>query len=259
MGLVPRDGTGFDVIGPIAAGTTSLGYAYRLDAKPEGLSLDLRFARAVSTLNVLVADTDIALDSHRLHRLRPFRSGTRTYLHREAFNVMPDETVDLRLEPLRARGLPREAGIGIAFAAIAGAAAFLVGPLLKGSARAEERGEDERARLRAEREAAYAAIGDLEHDFETGKLDAADYATLRESLRARAIELLRAERHGTALEPTVLFPEATATSATVPASSGASTARPAGYCPSCGAAREVSWRFCAGCGAALPGAQGPAA
>ncbi len=242
LGLIPRD-HGFDVVGPIGEGVTSLGYAYRLDARPEGVSLDLRFSRPVSTLNVLVADTGLALESSRLHRLRPFRSGTRNYLHREAFNVTPEEAVDLRLAPLRARGLPREAGLAFAFAAIAGSAAFLVAPLMRRS-----RGlapmttsDVDRARLRAEREATYAAIADVDHDFETGKLEGDDYTALRASLRERAIELLRAEQTG-------------ATTAAAPAvATGPGPAAPnARFCPSCGAAAAQEWRFCTACGAALP-------
>ena len=54
--------------------------------------------------------------------------------------------------------------------------------------------DPELARLREEREGVYTDIADLDHDFETGKLDESDYTTMREALRAQAIELLRAER-----------------------------------------------------------------
>lgn len=266
LGLIPRDHGGFDVVGPIGEGTTQLGYAYRLDAGPEGVALDLRFSRPVSTLNVLVADTGLALDSGRLHRLRPFRSGTRNYLHREAFNVLPDETVDLRIAPLRARGLPREASLALAFTAIAGSVVFLIAPLLR-RARGlapEEPGADRRDRLQAEREATYAAIADLDHDFETGKVERGDYDAQRSALRERAIELLRAEKagEGTAsgsadgaanAPPPDPGPAAQATAAELPgaAAAGAAPVR-ARFCPSCGTATAPEWRFCAGCGASIP-------
>jgi len=275
LGLVPRDHGGFDVIGPIGEGKTSLGFAYRLDAKPGGVALDLRFPRPVSTLNVLVADTGLALESGRLHRLRPFRSGTRNYLHREAFNVMPDEAVDLRLTPLRAGGLPREAGLAFVFAAVAGSALFMMAPLMRRTTPGAPSPDATLARLRDEREATYAAIADLDHDYETGKLDPADYASQRDALRSRAIELLRAERSGQdALGPTAAVATTAAASESTGASAGAgpraaahpaatpaataATAAPhgAGFCPGCGAARQAEWRFCAGCGAALPAASG---
>ncbi|MFO0688683.1 MAG: zinc ribbon domain-containing protein [Myxococcota bacterium] len=271
LGLLPRE-RGFDVVGPIGEGLTSLGFAYRLDAKPEGVSLDLRFPRAVSTLNVLIADTGLALESSRLHRLRPFRSGTRNYLHREAFNVAADETVDLRIEPLRDGGLPREAGMAFAFVAIAGAAAYLAAPLTRRARTGAAPIDASLARLAAEREAIYTAIRDLDHDFETGKLEAADHATMRETLRAQAIELLAAERAGGAAGgATTAAPAAesagaaraamNAASATTAASAAAAArpeadagagSSPAGFCPACGAPRQAAWRFCASCGAALP-------
>ncbi len=264
LGLVPRENGGFDVIGPVGEGVTSLGYAYRLDAKPAGLALDLRFSRNVATLNVLVADTGLALDSSRLHRLRPFRSGTRNYLHREAFNVTPDEAVDLRLEPLRAHGVPQKAGMALMFVSIAGAAAFLMAPLRKGAARAAVTGESALTRLRAEREAAYAAIHDVEHDFETGKLDGADYTAMRDALRTRAIELLGAERAeesataagnvaatASATSPALAASAASNTAATATANTTASAGSGERFCPSCGTPRDPAWRFCASCGAAL--------
>ena len=249
LGLIPRDDGGFDLLGPIGEGVTSLGYAYRLEARPEGALIGLRFSRTVSTLNVLIADTGLALESSRLHRLRPFRSGTRNYLHREAFNVVPDETVDLRLTPLRARGLPREAGLAFAFAAIAGTAAFLMVPLTKRGRRAEAKPDESLSRLRAEREATYAAIADLDHDFETGKLEGTDYTGVRASLRDRAIELLRAEQAGPATRPVRQTPDDRLCAA---APSSASPAATAGLCPSCAVARQPEWRFCAACGATLP-------
>jgi hypothetical protein len=248
LGLIPRDHGGFDVVGPIGEGVTSLGYAYRLDAGPEGAQIDLGFSRTVSTLNVLVADTGLALESSRLHRLRPFRSGTRNYLHREAFNVAPDETVDLHLTPLRARGLPREAGLAFAFAAIAGAAAFLTAPLTKRARVAPAAPDADLVRLRTEREATYSAIADLDHDFETGKLESTDYTALRASLREHAIELLRAEQAGPAAAPSMT----TASAATRPGEPAPASAPTARFCPSCGVARQAEWRFCAACGAALP-------
>lgn len=266
LGLVPRDHGGFDVVGPIGEGTTRLGYAYHLDAKPEGVALDLRFPRAVATLNVLVADTGLAVESGRLHRLRPFRSGTRNYLHREAFHVEADEVVDVRLAPLAARGLPRELGLAFAFAAIFATAAFLVAPLSR-RARGEASVPDDAAtRLREEREAVYVAIRDLDHDLETGKLEPDHHAAMRESLRARAIELLAHTRDGAArdgadrVDP-ARAPDAPPASAAHPPRSapGPAADAPARFCPSCGAAREPRWQFCASCGAPLPPAPESAA
>ncbi|MEZ4332883.1 MAG: zinc ribbon domain-containing protein [Myxococcota bacterium] len=269
LGLIPRE-HGFDVVGPLGSGETQLGYAYRLDAGPSGAELALRFPRAVSTLNVLIADTGLALESSRLHRLRAFRSGTRNYLHREAFNVADDETVDLRIEPLRARGMPREAGALVAIVSVIGAAAFVVAPLTRRrrSAMPAEASTADAAReqLRTEREATYEAILDLDHDFETGKLEPEDHRAQRDALRARAIALLAAERaEADADTPSEVASasEPTTTPQPLPADGAARLAPPlpraAGYCPQCGAAREAGWRFCAGCGASLPTLREPGA
>lgn len=267
MGLVPTEDGGFDVIGPIGPGEHSLGYSYRMPSGADGVVLDMRFPREVATLNVLIADTGLALDSDRLHRRRPFRSGTRNYLHREAFNVSPDEIVDLEIEPLSGEGLPQQASMALVVAGAAAAGLFLMAPLRRSTTRDEE--EDVAlARIRHEREAVYTAIADLDHDFETGKLDASDYQEMRDEMRDQAIELLRAERAGDAAAETA---EATARAATptAPSPAGPSAAQPphAGdirdtanvtrppatsrFCPSCGGQIDARWRFCSHCGGAL--------
>ena len=255
LGLVPRDDGGFDVIGPIGAGTTSLGYSFRMPARPEGVQLDLRFPRDVETLNVLIADTGLALDSHRLHRRRPFRSGTRNYLHREAFNVSPDETVDLELVPLRADGLPRAGAIALTILAAAAGAFFLFAPL-RGRSRREAEEETPRKQIQVQREAIYSAIRDLDHDFETGKLDQQDYDRMRAKLRAEAIALLREERGGgsenasgaAADGPGPPAASADAGQTPTPSSTGPHTGL---YCPSCGGEVSPAWRFCSHCGGPL--------
>ena len=149
------------------------------------------------------------------------------------------------------------------FVAIAGAAAVLMAPLRQGAARATVTGENALTRLRAEREAAYAAIADVEHDFETGKLDGANYTAMRDALRTRAIELLGAERaEANAPAAGIAAAKTGATVLATPASTSTTTAAPgtptvaasgARFCPSCGTARDPAWRFCASCGAALSG------
>lgn len=110
--------------------------------------------------------------------------------------------------------------------------------------------------LREEREALYAAIGDLDHDLETGKLSAADHAELRAELRARAIHLLREERAagaegGASAADSEMraaaSAEARAESAAPPPGDGAATPR----CAACGFEAAQAHRFCAHCGAPL--------
>lgn len=258
FGLVPTEDGGFDVIGPIGPGEHSLGFQYRMPSRPDGVQVDMRFPREVQTLNVLIADTGLALESRRLHRRRPFRNRTRNYLHREAYNVGMHETVDLRLEPLRGAGLPQQATLAITLLGAAAAAWFMISPLRR-SQRSAPRFDPTLARLREEREGVYADIADLDHDFETGKLDEADYAAMRDDLRGQAIELLRAERaHETSDAPpsSEPAPYAAAPSASSAASSAAPTTSAApvatgGFCPACGGRIDPKWRFCSHCGSGL--------
>lgn len=278
FGLEPRADGGFDVIGPIGPGETNLGYAYQMAGRPEGLDLDMRFPLEVATLNVLIADTGLALGSSRLHRLRPFRNGTRNYLHREAFNVAPDEIIDLSIDPLSATDLPRTATLALTLAGVAGAALFLMTPL-RAAARREQTIDPVRAQLEADQDAIYASINDLEHDFETGKLEEEDYQQMLGELRAEAIALLRTERASGAsasadaepaqapAKPTALAhpPAHLDSGASAATTSLASTAvapvaaKPQGaeapsmgqFCPHCGERLSESWRFCSHCGEAL--------
>jgi hypothetical protein len=271
LGLVPRADGGFDLVGPIGSGTTSLGYSYHLPAGARGAELPLRFPRAVQTLNVLVADTGVAIESGRLHRRRPFRSGTRNYLHREAFNVTADETVDLSLEPLRATGLSDRGSLAVTVVAAAAGAFFLFAPL-RTARRREAPDRSPLARVRDEREAVYTAIRDLDHDFETAKLEEADYQSMRDELRARAIELLREEREAAsdtraaedaehagakaaedAARPAGPRAAATPGDPTATSAAAATTGAPktGGYCPHCGESVSATWRFCSHCGGQL--------
>jgi hypothetical protein len=245
---------GFDVIGPISPGTTSLGYSYFMPARPEGVDLDMRFPGEVETLNVLIADTSLALDSSRLHRRRPFRSGTRNYLHREAFNIARDEVVDLSLVPLGATGLPQSASIALAIAAAAAGAFFLFVPLRTAS-REKLVLDTPLDRIRAERERVYSAIRDLDHDFETKKLEEEDYTQMREGLRAEAIELMRSEQEaaGTAGAPASAPTATTNANVGTTAGTGSHASHPetGAFCPSCGETVTASWRFCSHCGGDL--------
>ena len=120
------------------------------------------------------------------------------------------------------------------------AMAFLIAPLRSGGAEPAW-DSPQAAGAAAERESVLAALRDLEEDFATGKLEAADYAQMRSELRARAARLLAAER-----------------AAAIPA---APVAPPSpASCPSCAAAAAPGARFCSRCGARLaPPSAEPAA
>jgi hypothetical protein len=217
-------------MGPLAPGETVLEVRYRMPADGGPFSLARSFAARVPLLSVYLADTGrLRVTSERLHRRRAATTPDRTYLHLEAFELVPGEQVAFRMSPLPARReLPRAAALG-GLALAAALAAFALGAPLRGPVAADPPGQEVESAAAREREALTAALRDLEHDFETGKLDAADYGPLRDELRARALRLLQAERRGSERPPA---PAATA-------------------CPACGRAFGAGDRFCAGCGTRL--------
>jgi len=222
--------------GPLPPGESKIEMRYHLPiADPDaGGVFARRFGRSLPLLSVFVADTGLRFGSERLHRRRPVTTPDRTYMHLEAFQVEPDETVSLSLAQLHARGgPPRAARIALVALAAAAAAGFLVAPLRRG--RTPERIADEvEDQARHDREAVYAALRDLEHDHETAKVSDEDYATMRLELRARAAALLREQEAGVAAA----------------AATPAAPAR-AASCPACGAPARAGDRFCGQCGAQL--------
>lgn len=219
--------------GPLPPGESSVEIMYHLPvANPgAGARFERRFDRPLPLLTIFVADTGLRYSSERLHRRRPVSTPDRTYLHLEAFQVEPAETVALALvQRQAAAALPRAARVALVALAAAAAVAFLVGPLRRERS-AERLDEAAGDAERHERQAVYAALRDLEHDHETAKVSDEDYAAMRQELRARAAALLRSER-------------AAAAGADAPAAAPRA-------CAACGAGTGRGDRFCARCGARL--------
>jgi hypothetical protein len=230
LGLQPDPEGGLAIHGPLPPGESVIEILYRIPVRGGPVQWVRPFAKHTSLLSIYVADTGLRLASGRLHRRRPVRTTDRAHLHLEAFEIEAGETVTLELEHLPVRsGPPQALGLGVLALAAAGSVAFLLGPLWRtGPTRAAPAAPE----VRSEREALYDAIQDLDHDYETGKIEEADHRSLREELRARAVALLRAERAGEA------------------APKLAAAGPPA--CAACGAASREGDRFCSHCGAALP-------
>ncbi len=244
LGVEPNGQGGLAVRGPLAPGPSVIGYRYRIPVE-DSAQLDLRFERGTPLLNVLVADTGVIIENERLHRKRPFKQGTRFYLHREAYQIADGETLSIGFTPLQ-RGAGTTAGGRAVALALAGLAAFFMVSPLRG--RTGPSPAVVTSELALERAILYESIHDLDHDYETGKLDDADFRVLREELRADAIALMREERlaasedSGGATGPRI---------AAVPGPESPPT------CPSCGIAIQGSWSFCSGCGSGLEAGQEP--
>ncbi|MGH0038084.1 MAG: hypothetical protein ACQGVK_23890 [Myxococcota bacterium] len=247
LGLGAADGVAapaLDLIGPLPPGETSFGFRYRLPvADPDApLVLPLGWPREVAVANVLIADTGLIVEDERLHRMRPVRSGTRTYIHREGFQIGADESLSIRIARIARPAAPLWASLGSTLVLGLLGAAFVLAPLRSRGPESAASADPDDSAVAREREGVVDSLRDLEHDHETGKISDADYDGLRAQLRGRALELMRLERGG-------------ATAAPAPAGSEAGlrpAAAPARFCPACGTAAEEGWRFCAGCGAALP-------
>ena len=270
---IVRDLSGtLELHGPLPPEELLIGLRYQLPVSGDGVDFERRFGVTVPLLKVLVSDTGVLPETTRLHRRRRARRAERNYLHLEAFQVEPDETVKIRFTRLEApRRLPQSAAVGFAVLLSGGLLAYLGGPLRSGGD-TPPAGETATERLTAERESVYATIHDLDEDFDTGKLTAADYTALREELRARAVRLLGAERRAAASTPPTAAGEHQAESlpaAAPPAATPtADTSRPSlarpyphaggdktwSFCPQCGGELPAQPRFCPHCGKRLAGA-----
>ncbi len=238
MGLLPIEGGDLGLIGPLSPGASTLAFRYRLPVSNSKPQIDLRFPGAVDLLNVLIADTGVVIETDRLHRRRPFRQGARIYLHREAFAIDEGEVVSVSLDLLDRGTLGRTTHLFGTSALAALGIWFIVSPLVRG--RSSEAGRLEQARIRSERELIYESIRDLEHDFETQKIEETEYQAMRTELRTRALSLLGQERDAKQQQQ--------AEPRTDPGAQTIAEQAP-DRCKGCDAPLDASWRFCPSCGA----------
>ncbi len=92
---------------------------------------------------------------------------------------------------------------------------------------------DERHKLLSAKEAAFVALKDLEFDYKTGKIDEADYASLKARYEAEAVRVMKRLDDAAKGQP---------------AASAKRIDGKARFCASCGAKADEGDRFCAACG-----------
>ncbi len=237
LSLLPDPDGGIAVAGPLPAGASTVELLYHLPVEDGRSQVTLQSSAAVPLLSVFVADTGLDLQSERLHRRRPVRTEDRTYLHLEAFEAEPGERVTLDIASLRRGGSGRSLALAATLLGAAVVAALLMAPLRRRDAAPVADAEPAESAQGSEREALYAAMRDLEEDFETGKLSSADHTLLREELRGRAAVLLQTEREAARQRPPVVAPPT--------------------ECSACGAVLRPADRFCGQCGVPVAAAAKP--
>ncbi len=231
-GVVIRDGVA-EIRGPVLPGKDgfSLQLAYDLTAPDAALDTTIALPDAVDELGVYVQDFGIDVDAGPLHPARPTRENDVIYQSFIGFELPAGSVLPLRVTALAPLPVLPQAVLGIGAALLAGALLYFVaGPLVFAS----RRDASERSAAPAEESPAKAALAaalfDLEHDFETGKLSPDDRDRLRDDLRREALGALARERGQLESSPA---PE------------------PSARICVCGREARADDRFCAGCGKAL--------
>ena len=193
-GVQQRDSTA-ELRGPVFPGDQGFLFQVEYDLEQKGdLETEIEVPTGVDDLAVYVQDFGVDVDAGQLHPARPARQDDQIY---QAFLGF-DLPAGTRL-PLRVRALPPERSLPqslvLVLAALgAGALLYYVGaPLVRETLGG--RGADQSLEPESPAKSAFAAaLSDLEHDFETGKLSAEDRERLRADLRREAVAALARER-----------------------------------------------------------------
>jgi hypothetical protein len=227
---VTLDGDVATIRGPILPGDTGFSFelVYDVDAPDGELRAPIALPSAVDQLSVYVQDFGIDVDAGALHPARPARQDDVIYQSFLGFDLPAgsERTVVVRaLHP----ATPISPGwVALAAALVAGGLIFFVAGPIAFARTADAGAHGSAPEPSPESHALDAAFADLEHDFETGKLSAADRDRLRADLERERAQAGARETH----DP------------------GSAREAPSPAC-SCGRLPAPGDRFCAGCGSAL--------
>jgi hypothetical protein len=181
--------------GPFLPGEQELTLDYEIGEAGDALTAALVLPDPVESFELRVRDFGVAVDAGALHPARPVKDGDEVWMRWIGFDLPAGASLPLALEPLPPRRpLPRTAqALVVAF--LAGALfLFVARPLSTARTRVGRDLPPEAAGEDPEREALFAALRDLEHDYETGKLSAEDRERMRAALRDEAVRELAARR-----------------------------------------------------------------
>jgi len=222
-----------EVRGPIFPGDEGFSFQVEYDVEAKGdFATEIAIPSAVENFTLYVQDFGVDVEAGELHPARPARQDDQIYQSFIGFDLPAGTRLPVHIRVLPP-AQPWPQSLVILLAALgAGALLFYVAaPVVREAlrgARAEQSLEPESPA----KAALAAALADLEHDFETGKLSAEDRERLRADLRREAIAALARERSAGAAPP----PPAPVVDS---------------FCRSCGRAFAPGDRFCAACGKPL--------
>lgn len=123
---------------------------------------------------------------------------------------------------------------------------FLIHPVVKGLHASLDREDDELTDTEARKRVALLALRDVEYDFLAGKLDEADYRSLKSELTAEALAALEADEAASDASPSSAADDVEAEIARIRIG-----LREGLTCPSCAFTNEPGSRYCSSCGKPL--------
>jgi len=236
------NGDVLELRGPFFPGEYELVVSYEVDTAGRVLESVLDLHDGAAQLELWVRDDGVEIDAGPLHSARVTRAEDGFYQRFLGFDLSPGTRIPFRVA---ARPYPGPGAIWpqvtLAFALSLGLAYVVGQPVTRRERAVDEPGESAASR---EKRALFAALRDLEHDFETGKLSQSDHDRLREELRSDALRAL-ARLEGEEPASASVAGEASAGEAVAP-DGGAAVLTCA-----CGRTAAPGDRFCPSCGKAL--------
>lgn len=221
-------GDTLELHGPVLPGERQFQFSYDLAGSSADLVTEIGFPDPVETLEVYVRDFGIVVDAGPLHPARPVRDADTIYQRYVGFDLDAKARIPLRVQALPPRRPPPSWVTALLSALVAAGSLFFVGQPVSAAAPAGGLPASETEGDR-EKQALIAALRDLEHDFETGKLSSEDRDRLRRDLRRDALFAMTRQQAVPGPTPPMDEPQPCR----------------------CGRAPQAGDRFCAACGSPL--------
>jgi hypothetical protein len=190
-----------EVRGPVLPGDDgfALQLEYDVEASASELATELATPSTVTELALYVQDFGVDIDAGELHPARSVRDSDVNYQSFFGFDVPAGTRLPLRIRALPPVETPSPYAVAAVIALFAGALFFFVAaPAARGLLRTDSPEVAEESPAKA---TLAAALRDLEHDFETGKLSPEDRDRMRDDLRREAVQALARERALTVQAP----------------------------------------------------------